>query len=166
MKNLIVSFFFLSLIPVAYGQPVSAYSENNPLLGSWKFSKIIIDVQTNDTEATRIIKEEILSAPNGTLTFNNDGTGVSIAVIKEMDDSLETSFTYDLTDTLLTIYTEIVPGETDAQQYQYSRENKLLTLISDDTDKYDPDTLEDLEVPNPDNVVIKKVVSTQKYTRL
>ncbi|WP_139785120.1 hypothetical protein [Parabacteroides sp. Marseille-P3160] len=164
MAKFMLSLFLLYLFTQANSQ-ISAYSEDNPLLGTWKYVKTKVDIKTSDPTATGIIKDDIVNAPMGTLTFRQDGTGTSLAEVKEMNDSFEFEFTYDLTGDSLIIYTEIVPGEDDFDGYNYMISGKTLTLVSDNTSEYDADTLEDIDVPNPDQVKIEKVISTFIYTR-
>lgn len=166
MVKLMLSVFLLSIFTSSYGEQISAYSDNNPLLGTWKYVKTIVNVKTNNPEASRIIKEDILSEPRGTLSFLQDGSGSYDVTAKDENESFGYNYTYELTADSLTIYAEDANGEDEPDSYSYKLVNQTLTLTSDDTEEYDPDTLEDLEIENPEQIKVEKVLITYIYTRI
>ncbi len=169
-KNKHVAFCFLLLfVFLSYG---FRQSDTNPLVGVWNLKTIKATVNTNNSDATNLIKNGIEENPYISVYFDADGTGCYGTFMEGVDELIETPFTYEiLPKNKIVFYMEIIPGdemneeEVVSIQSTFEIKEDKLTLITDETKAYDVEALDEIGVEDADQIKVSKVLVKSVYKR-
>jgi len=136
--------------------------ENNPLIGKWRYEHYKGNVETNDTEASALIKNNIESINN---------TKQHIMQYQFMVDSIFVLFDINSDYKVVGKYSQSgdsITFKEDTSSYWAIKYNKKYfdLYIKDVSADYTPDSLQKLGVKNPSEVIIKKAWLTAQYKRI